>query len=553
MTLAAAFSKISEIESKLDLILSMLGNLQTQSKDEDKQTKFDEFAQYYFDNFRWRRVSPETKIRDLRRYKKHILPAFGDVLISDITPRHCQHLVDSLYDKQKTAHEVLSLLSVIFKAAIKHRIIESNPCDVVFIPEYEKKHGSALTKNEERELLAATRGTPYQAMFAVALYTGLRPNEYKTARIENGFIVAKNSKQKDGKEHKKKIPITSMLEPYLAHIIDSTEPLPCYCLNRLRERFKRVFPNHKLYDLRTMFYTRCQECGVSDVARKLFVGHSLGGLADTYTDENKRIDSRFHYELSTEIDAFYALTQLGDAKIKDATILACGEWRKGDEALLHELFSKRTHFYENADFKETFVPILSWINEQLQNTQSWNDTQITSEIKEVFATRASMNQSCHFDDLVATAKHIRAVDISNSELTARINPSAIRNCIVRGGNIEILFLDSDGKYTPLREQEENLRANRIKNITNVNIETALDIRNSLPENKENVSLYIYDKPPRMNMIFVDDYLILQYYSNNIQGINNPSFFIEKQPVSPVYEFCEKSYEYLKSESTPLEE
>lgn len=271
-----------------------------------------------------------------------------------------------------------------------------------------------------------------------------------------------------------------------------------------------------------------------------------------HTDENKHIDSRVHYELSTEIDAFYALTQLGDAKIKDAKILACGDWHKGDEALLHELFSKRTHFYDDGNIQTTLETVGNWIDESLQDTRSWNETQITTEIKEVFATRASMNQSCHFDDLVATAKHIRAVGISNSELTARINPSAIRNCIARGGKIEILFLDPNGKYTPLREQEENLRTNRIKNITNVNIETALDIRDSLPENRENMSLYLYDKPPRMNMIFVDDYLILQYYSNNIQGINNPSFFIEKQAVSPVYEFCEKSYEYLKSESTLLE-
>lgn len=271
-----------------------------------------------------------------------------------------------------------------------------------------------------------------------------------------------------------------------------------------------------------------------------------------HTDENKRIDSRTHYELSTEIDAFYALTQLGDATVKDAKIVACGDWRKGDEAYLHELFSKRTHFYEDGDCEALFGTVYEWISERLQNTRSWNETQITSEIKEVFATRASMNQSCHFDDLVATAKHIRAVGISNSELTARINPSAIRNCIARGGKIEILFLDPDGRYTPLREQEENLRTNRIKNITNVNIETALDIRDSLPANKDAMSLYLYDKPPRMNMIFVDDYLILQYYSNNIQGINNPSFFIEKQPVSPVYEFCEKSYEYLKSESRLLE-
>ena len=147
---------------------------------------------------------------------------------------------------------------------------------------------------------------------------------------------------------------------------------------------------------------------------------------------------------------------------------------------------------------------------------------------------------------------MRAVGISNSELTARINPSAIRNCISHGGKIEILFLDPDGKYTSLREQEENLRANRIKNITNINIETALDIRDSISENGENIKLFLYDKPPRMNMIFVDEYLILQYYSNNIQGINNPSFFIEKQTSSPVYEFCEKSYEYLKSEAKLME-
>ena len=48
--------------------------------------------------------------------------------------------------------------------------------------------------------------------------TGLRPNEYKTARIEGDFIVANNSKRKNGKVELKKIPITPMLKPYLEDV-----------------------------------------------------------------------------------------------------------------------------------------------------------------------------------------------------------------------------------------------------------------------------------------------------------------------------------------------
>ena len=50
-------------------------------------------------------------------------------------------------------------------------------------------------------------------MFAIGLYTGLRPNEYKTAVVEENFIVANNSKRKNGKTELKKIPITPMLKP----------------------------------------------------------------------------------------------------------------------------------------------------------------------------------------------------------------------------------------------------------------------------------------------------------------------------------------------------
>ena len=151
---------------------------------------------------------------------------------------------------------------------------------MVFHTKHAREHGKALTKDEEQLLLSSTAGTPYQKMFAIGLYTGLRPNEYKTAVIQGDFIIANNSKRKNGKKELKKIPITPMLAPYLE---DTTE-LYFTRLEQIRNKFNKILPNHKLYDLRTTFYTRCTECGIAEAAIKEYVGHALGGLADTYTD-----------------------------------------------------------------------------------------------------------------------------------------------------------------------------------------------------------------------------------------------------------------------------
>ena len=243
---------------------------------------FDKFANYFFDKFYKRKVSAETYRVAMSNYKNHVLPHFGDMPLKLITADKCQELLDRLIaeDKVRTEENVFTMLNMIFKAAVKHSVMANNPIDMVFHTKHEREHGKALSKDEERLLLEKTAGTPYQKMFAIGLYTGLRPNEYKTAYIENGFIVANNSKRKNGKVELKKIPITPMLAPY----VKEGDSLFFYRLEQIRHKFNGILPNHKLYDLRTTFYTRCMECGVVEVATKTFVGHSLGGLADTYTD-----------------------------------------------------------------------------------------------------------------------------------------------------------------------------------------------------------------------------------------------------------------------------
>lgn len=240
---------------------------------------FHQFAMEWFEKFHKRKVKPRTYECDLNRYKNHIRPPIGNYDIKSISPVLLQRILDK-YEGTKTGDEIYSLLNQIFNAAIKFNLITHNPLGMVFHRTHERQHGKALTHQEERYLMESVKGTKYEVVFAVALYTGIRPNEYKTAKLENGFIVAVNSKQKDGKVHYKKIPVCPMLAPYLTGV----SQIKMFSIECTRDKLRQILPEHILYDLRTTFYTRCQECGVTELARNLFVGHSLKGLAGTYTD-----------------------------------------------------------------------------------------------------------------------------------------------------------------------------------------------------------------------------------------------------------------------------
>lgn len=240
---------------------------------------FNGFAMYWFDNFHKRKVSEKTYKKDLSFFTHYTKAAFGDVKLADVLPAKCQSFIDSFGTKGRLAEAVRSILNQIFNSAVNHGIIKLNPLGMCYFAKHERKHGSALTIWEEKTLLEKYANTEYLTSFAVALYTGLRPNEYISVRTENDFIVAKNSKRKNGDAAYKKIPISPMLAPYLS------DSLKMFNDKSLTLRLKKVLPNHTLYDLRTTFQTRCTECGISEIAIGLFMGNSIGSeLKKTYTD-----------------------------------------------------------------------------------------------------------------------------------------------------------------------------------------------------------------------------------------------------------------------------
>lgn len=251
-------------------------------------TTFHSFAMHYFTTKRIRLVVEDTYKKDLSRYNLHLKPFFNETPIAKITLSQCQKIIDDVANakKFKTADELFSLMNAIFKFAIDNHLIVHNPCSAVIREAYEKKTSLALTFDEEQELLEKSQGEPlFELAFALALYTGLRPNELATARIDGEFIVAVNSKRKrQGKTtartvEYKRIYICNRLRAYLANGLPAL-PTP----QLLRRRIKKALPNHILKDLRKTFNSRCKELGVAEHARKHFMGHSLGKLDGTYTE-----------------------------------------------------------------------------------------------------------------------------------------------------------------------------------------------------------------------------------------------------------------------------
>ncbi len=274
------------------------------------------------------------------------------------------------------------------------------------------------------------------------------------------------------------------------------------------------------------------------------------------------IDRAQHYELSVEIDAFYSLAQEGqNTNMTLAKVFVCGDYThtRGQEQFLHELFNNRTHlFCDESKGEGKYEEVYSWIVNNISNTQSSAtdsvESYISQEIKKVYAQRSSMNGNCNLSQLIQNSKSIRAMGISNTELTSRVDAMAVTTALKNGAHIELLFLDPDSSFTRAREEEEKLRKNRIRDITRVNIDTARNFKSDLPQQyKEQYKLYMYRAVPRLNIILLDDVVILQYYANFAEGLKNPCFYIVREQNSPLYDFCVQNFELIKENAKPLGE
>ncbi len=258
------------------------------------------------------------------------------------------------------------------------------------------------------------------------------------------------------------------------------------------------------------------------------------------TTQNGVLDRKFHYDLHAELDVFYGLTQMeDDVQAKDAKVVVVGnKWAKGEEERLHPLFMGRTHIFFNND-ASCLAEIRDWVLDRLAEQKEKFNAIDSSDIFKTYMTRSEMMVDIDYKRCMERAKKVSAIGISNTELM-RNEYSVFGKILEKGGEINIAFLQPEGRFTQIREIEEKVKKGRIADTTNYNMQIARDIYDELTnDTRSRFHVYTYDRAPRINLIILDDIALLQYYDSFNRGMYNPSFVIKKNVNGRLFKYCEE--------------
>lgn len=229
-------------------------------------------------------IKPITKESTYNGYvstwRTHIIPAFGQLHLDELTRNDIQNYIFLLTEegKNRTAKKVKQQLGASYKIACDDYNIK-NPLLKVVLPRYKVEKGEAFTYAEERKIVDfCIANSHLKAVPAILLllYTGMRVGELKTISYVQGkhdYIDCITEKTRQGlPDVHRQIPISPMLRKVLPYI--DFEKAKTVHYRYIDNVFKMIFPKRRLHELRYTFISRCKECRCSLELIMLWSGHT---------------------------------------------------------------------------------------------------------------------------------------------------------------------------------------------------------------------------------------------------------------------------------------
>ena len=150
---------------------------------------FSEWLDEWLTQYKAGRLTPSSYESYRVIIENHLKPALGDILISDITTDLIQRLINEKQEKgarkdgknkKLAASSVVKIKIVInasLKQAVRNRLIPYNPTEAVTPPKMQRIEIRILTPEEQDSLMSVLGGHRLEALFKLALATGMRKGE----------------------------------------------------------------------------------------------------------------------------------------------------------------------------------------------------------------------------------------------------------------------------------------------------------------------------------------------------------------------------------------
>lgn len=154
-------------------------------------------------------LRPSTHLRYEQLVRIHALPYLGKLAISRVKPDHLQRLYAERLKAGQSAASVRQLHAVLhraFRQATRWGIVGRNVADLVSAPRVSRSQMQTLDPEQTRLLLEAAAGDRLEALYAVAISTGMRQGELLALRwrdidLEARSISVRNTLQRTANGH----------------------------------------------------------------------------------------------------------------------------------------------------------------------------------------------------------------------------------------------------------------------------------------------------------------------------------------------------------------
>jgi integrase len=149
--------------------------------------------------------SSSLRVRSREAYaaiiRNHLAPAIGRVRLEKLTPGHVQAILDAKLAAGLSARSVRSIRIVLvaaLKQAVRWGMIGRNVAELVSGPKAVNAEMKVLSPDQARQFLVACRGDSLEALYWLALSTGLRRGEllalkWQDLDLERGILSVRRA------------------------------------------------------------------------------------------------------------------------------------------------------------------------------------------------------------------------------------------------------------------------------------------------------------------------------------------------------------------------